>query len=385
MKVVLAPDSFKGSMTAAEARAAFRQGVIRACPAAAVVEAPVADGGEGTLEALRAALGGTTLPMRVTGPLGAPITAAVGLLEGGRTAVVEAAAASGLLLVPPKERNPLRTTTYGTGELIAAAFAGGVRRCIVGVGGTATTDLGLGAAQALGARFFDSGGQEMPEPITGAALERIARIDVGALAPLPAGLDLVLACDVDNPLLGPAGAAAVYGPQKGAGPESVAELERNLAHAADLLEAATGRRIRDLAGSGAGGGLAGGLSALYGAPLQAGAGLILDAIRFRELAAGASLVLTGEGRLDAQSARGKVVRAVALASRDLGIPVIALAGELGPGWEALLQAGLSGAIAINWNSLPLEEAMTKATILAVEAAELAVRAFFSGGGSTIEA
>jgi glycerate kinase len=268
MRVVIAPDSFKGSLTALAAAEAMARGVREVFPAAEVVAVPIADGGEGTVDALVAATGGRIVECTVSGPLGGPVTARWGVLGDGTTAVIETAAASGLTLLPPGRRDPGRATTRGTGELLRAALDAGLRRAVIGLGGSATTDGGAGLARALGVRFLDAGGRELPDG--GAALARLARVDASRLDPRLAGADLLVACDVENPLTGPEGAAAVYGPQKGATPALVRELDAALARYAEVAGAATGRDVAAVPGAGAAGGLGAGLLLFTPARLRPG-------------------------------------------------------------------------------------------------------------------
>ncbi len=374
MRIVLAPDSFKGSLSAVEACKAMHIGVLRAIRGAVVVDVPVADGGEGTTEALVAAIGGRLFDVVVTGPLsvaagGCPVAAQFGLLGDGGTGVLEMARASGLDLVSMADRNPVVTSTYGTGELIAAALAAGAEKLIVGIGGSATTDGGAGMAQALGARFLDESGRPIDQPMTGGSLERVAGVDLSGI--LPAGLwrEVQVACDVANPLLGPEGAATVYGPQKGASPSDVARLERGMARYIDVVEAAIGRRVRDVPGAGAAGGLGAGLLAFLGAKLTPGIDIVLDACGFSEKLLGADLVLTGEGQIDGQTVNGKTISGVARAAARAGVPVVALAGRVGPGADRLGELGLESVHAIAPTGMPEAEAMARAAELLAHATE----------------
>ena len=378
MKIVLAPDSFKGSLTAEQACEAMARGVRRACPQAELLAVPMADGGEGTAEALRAVTGGRMVPVTATGPLpdGDRVAGEFALLGDRTTAVVEMARVSGLTLVPPAKRNPLHTTTYGTGELIAAALDTGIRRLIVAIGGSATCDGGAGMAQALGARFTNSAGSIIPQPMTGGLLAQVARVDLTAMHPRVTDCAVEVACDVDNPLLGPRGAAAVYGPQKGASPADVVELERNLTRLVSILEAAIGRSIRDEPGAGAAGGLGAGLVGFLGARLKPGVEIVLAASNLTERLAGADLVFTGEGCIDAQTPNGKTISGVVRAAATQNVPVIALAGRVGrtpADTEALAPLGLHGVHAIAPESMPLHEAMARAGELLTGAAEAACR------------
>ena len=328
MRVVIAPDSFKGSLSAVEVAEALARGVRRAWPAAQVELLPVADGGEGWVETLVRATGGRLVTRQVTGPLGEPVEAQYGLFQqdGEEVAVIEMAAASGLTLVPPDRRDPRVTTTRGTGELIRDALDQGARRLLVGIGGSATNDGGAGMAQALGVRFLDEAGAELPPG--GAALARLARVDLSGLDPRLAQTEVVVACDVDNPLTGERGAAAVYGPQKGATPEMVQELDAALAHFADVVEGVIGRSFRELPGAGAAGGLGFGLMAFAGARLQRGIELALETLQADRHFAWASLVITGEGRIDRQTLHGKVPFGVARRAAAFGVPGGGVAGAV---------------------------------------------------------
>jgi len=365
MRIIVAPDSFKGSASALQVAQAMERGVHAVFPHAEVVKVPIADGGEGTVAALLDATGGSPRTSRVRGPLGEPVEAGWGLLGDGLTAVIEMAAASGLPLVPPGRRDPRLTTTWGTGELVRAALDEGLRRLVLGIGGSATNDGGAGLARALGARFLDAQGRELAEG--GAALDRLARIDLAGLDPRLADVELLVACDVDNPLTGPRGASAVYGPQKGATPEMVSELDAALASYAALARAATGRDVAGLPGAGAAGGLGAGLLFFTPARLRPGVELVLEATGFDRLLAGASLVLTGEGRTDAQTAMGKAPMGVAAAARRLGVPVICLSGGLGDGADQLLSHGIDALASVVPGPMALEEAMRRGEPL-IEAA-----------------
>jgi len=355
MKVVIAPDSYKGCLSAAQVARAIARGVRAALPKAEILSVPMADGGEGTLQALISATGGTLKRRRVRGPLGNPVWAEFGVLGDGRTAVIEMAAASGLPLVPPSKRNPLVTTTYGTGELIAAGLDLGCRKFIVGIGGSATNDGGAGMAEALGVRLLDE--RDCPLPPGGGALGRLARIDVSRMHPRAKAAEFVVACDVDNPLTGPRGASAVYGPQKGATPAMVATLDRNLKHFARVLARDLSKRVDHIRGSGAAGGLGAGLMAFLGAKLRPGVEIVIEAVGLRRLVKGASLVMTGEGAADAQTAFGKAVAGVAGVAKRLRVPVVVLAGSLGDGYQGAARAGVDAFFSITPGPMPLEEAM----------------------------
>jgi len=372
MKVVVAPGSYKGSLTPSQAATAMARGVLRAAPGATVTALPMADGGEGTVQALVDATGGCLRLGEVTGPLGQPVRAAFGLAPDGATAYIEMAAASGLTLVPEAQRSPLTASTYGTGELIRAALDAGCRRLIVGIGGSATNDGGAGALQALGLRILDAGGSEVGAG--GGELVRAVRLDAGGLDPRLARVEITVACDVDNPLCGPQGAAAVFGPQKGATPEVVGRLDQALAHWGDLLRRDLGRDVAALPGAGAAGGLGAGLLAL-GARLRPGIELVMAACDLPGKLAGADLLLTGEGRIDFQTAHGKTPVGVARAARVLGVPVIAIAGGLGPGYADVYAAGIDACLSLVSGPMPLAQAMAEGEALLAAAAETAVRIF----------
>ncbi|HSW46050.1 MAG TPA: glycerate kinase [Phycisphaerae bacterium] len=359
MKIVIACDSFKEALSAKDACEAVARGVRRAKPDATLDLVPLADGGEGTVTTLVAATGGTLHESTVTGPLGEPVRSTWGMLGEDRPiAVIEMAAASGLMLVPVSRRNPLLTTTYGTGELILAAVGAGAREIIIGIGGSATTDGGAGAAQAAGVRFFDGEQRLISTRMTGGTLDDIARIDVSTRDPRIATTTIRTACDVDNPLCGPRGAAAVYSPQKGATPDQVGLLERNLAHLANLVRRNLQIEVRDLPGAGAAGGLGAGLVAFFGAKLQPGIRIVMEAVRLAERIADADLVITGEGRLDRQSVMGKVIAGVGQAAKAASVPVIALAGCLGEGADQTL-AVLRSYHPINPPGTPIAEALPR--------------------------
>lgn len=370
-RVLIAPQAFKGSLDAVGVAAAIARGLRRVWPDATIDELPLADGGEGTVRALVRATGGTLHRARVHDPLGRRIDAEWGLLGDGTTAVVEMAAASGLPLLLEGERDPRVTSTRGTGELILEAAASGAQRIVVGIGGSATNDGGAGMARAFGYRFLDGAGQELPEG--GAALARLHHLD-GQTDPRLVRPAIEVACDVRNPLLGEHGASAVYGPQKGATPEVVAELDRSLTRFADVIEAFIGRGVRDVPGAGAAGGLGAGLLAFLDARLRSGAEIVLEASRFSERLATADLVITGEGRVDAQSAYGKLTQAVTQTARRAGVPVVALAGGTADGYESLYEAGLGALEIITDRPMSLGDAMAQAGGLIESAAERLTRA-----------
>jgi glycerate kinase len=380
MKIVLAPQALKGSLDAAAVGAAMADGVRIAAPDAEITIIPVADGGEGTVRALVAATDGQLLHTQVTGPLCEPVEAEWGLLGAAAgtpdepTAVIEMAAAAGLPLVPPERRDPRVTTTCGVGELLRAALDAGCTRILLGIGGSATNDGGAGMARALGARLLDADGHVLPPG--GAGLAQLARIDVSGMDARLARTAVRVACDVTNPLTGPEGASAIYGPQKGATPKMVAELDAALAHYAGILKRDLGTDVAAIPGSGAAGGLGAGLVAYARAELVPGARLVFEALRFDERITGAGLIFTAEGRLDAQTAYGKAVGAVAEAGQRQGVPVVALAGAVAMDDAALRALGLSAALPLADGPLTLEESMARAADLTRDATLRAIRLIF---------
>ena len=366
MRVVVAPDSYKGSVSAVGVAAALERGVLRVFPQAEVRKIPIADGGEGTVEALVTATGGQMRKARVQGPLGEPVEACWGILGDGQTAVIEMAAASGLPLVPQERRDPRITTTYGTGELIRAALDAGLRRIIIGIGGSATNDGGTGMAQALGAKFLAVDGAELPPG--GGALARLATIDLSGLDSRLTETEITVACDVDNPLCGQRGAAAVFGPQKGATPAMVAALDSALGHFAGCAQTATGRNVADLAGAGAAGGLGAGLLFFTPAKLRPGVEIVLEAVKFADVVKDAAFVITGEGRTDFQTAYGKAPVGVAKVAKQFGVPVFCISGGLGDGADDVLAQGIDATMSICSRPLSLEECMRDGATLIEEAA-----------------
>lgn len=361
MRIVVAPDSYKGSVSALGVAQAMERGILRVFPDADVRKIPIADGGEGTVEALVTATGGTLHQLQVTGPLGERVASHWGILGDGQTAVIEMAAASGLPLIPPEQRNPRITTTYGTGELLRAALDAGLRKIIIGIGGSATNDGGAGMARALGARFTADDGEELPDG--GAALARLKHIDLTGLDPRLQDSEITVACDVDNPLCGPRGASAAFGPQKGATPEIVAELDAALGHFAAIAEQATCRTIAELPGAGAAGGLGAGLMFFTPAKLKPGVEIVLDAVGFAEVVKGAAFVMTGEGRTDFQTAFGKAPVGVAKVAKRFNIPVFCLSGGLGDGADDVLAQGIDAAMSICDGPLTLEACMSTGSVL----------------------
>ena len=371
MKIVVAPDSFKGSVSALEAASAMEQGLRRVFPEAVIEKIPMADGGEGTVQSLVDATGGHLQTRRVLAPLENEVDAQFGILSDGETAVIEMASASGLTLVAPHERNPLRTTTYGTGQLIHAALEAGCRRLIIGIGGSATNDGGAGMAEALGVRLLDTNGQQIQRG--GGNLERLASIDATGLHPAIAETETVVACDVNNPLTGPDGASHVYGPQKGATPEMIETLDGHLAHFDKILVDTFGKSFNDIPGAGAAGGLGAGLMAFLNAELRLGIDIMIDAVNLKERVKGAAVVFTGEGQLDFQTAFGKTPVGVAKVAKAHDIPVIAIAGGVAEGAEAVYDAGIDAMLGIVQEPMSLENAVTDASRLIADTAEQAAR------------
>ncbi|MBI2432233.1 MAG: glycerate kinase [Candidatus Hydrogenedentes bacterium] len=357
MKIVVAPDSFKEALSAPAAAHAIAEGWRRVFPDAEIVLAPMADGGEGTMDALLAAAGGHSVSLAVTGPLGTPVEAEYALLADGRAAVIEMARASGLPLVPPALRDPRITTTRGTGELLAHALDHGVSRVLLGIGGSATNDGGAGFARALGYRLLDAKGCELPPG--GAALLNLAHIDASERHPRLEEAEILVACDVDNPLCGPHGASHIFGPQKGATPAMVEELDAALHHFGEVLRADLGRDVSNVPGSGAAGGLGAAALAFTNARLESGVSLVAEVAGLREKLRRADLVLTGEGRLDGQTARGKTVLGVVRLASQAGLPVVALAGSLVSGHEVLYNEGLTAALCISPGPISLAEALPR--------------------------
>jgi glycerate 2-kinase len=372
MRVVVAPDKFKGSLTAAEAAEAIEAGLRQARPDVEVTRLPVADGGDGTLATMVAA-GARRVPVRSSGPTGEPVDAAIAV--AGDTALVEMAEASGLRRLPGGRPDPLHATTYGTGQLISAALDLGVTRLVVGIGGSATTDGGTGMAAALGARFLDAAGQ--PLAPGGAALLSLATIERDRLDPRLAAVQVTVACDVDNPLVGQHGAAAVYGPQKGASGEDVLLLDSALRRYARILRSELGLDLADVPGAGAAGGLGAGSIAFLGATLRPGIELVLELVGFHDAVAKADLVITGEGSLDAQSLRGKAPFGVARAAASHGVPVVAIAGIVEAAERELRAAGFEEARALTELEPDVQRCMDDAAELLQRLAERVGQAWSS--------
>ena len=371
MKVVIAPQTFKGGLLGMEAARAIQQGIHAVYPQAETVEIPVADGGDGTLDTLVRSTGGEFFTSRVTGPLGEPISALWGVMGDGHTAVIEVARASGITLVPLHRRNARITTSYGTGELIGEALDRGYRRLIVGLGGSATNDGGVGMAQALGVHFLDSNGKELP--FGGAGLSKLSRIDMSELRLGVMEAKITAATDVTNPLCGPKGASAVYGPQKGASPQAVEELDKALDHLSRVINRNLGVDVRDQPRAGAAGGLGAGLMAFVNAEVESGIDLVCHALGLEKHLEGADLVITAEGRVDSSTIYDKAPAGVARLAKARGIPVIAMAGTLGPGYQEVYQYGIDAVVPILSRPMNFQDSISHTSGLLRGAVERTMR------------
>ncbi len=360
MKIVIAPDSFKESLSALEAASAIETGFREIFPDAVYVKVPVADGGEGTVEAMVAATGGRQVVLQATGPLGRPVEAFYGLTGDESTAVIEMAAASGLELVPPAERDPLVATSRGTGELIRAALDAGARRFILGVGGSATNDGGAGMLQALGVELLDAQGAQLAPG--GAALALLSRIDVSGLDPRVEDCVFEVACDVSNPLVGPKGASAIFGPQKGATPQMVEQLDANLRHYAGVIARDLGQEVADIPGAGAGGGIAAAMLVFLKGRLRPGSEIVADAVGLDAVVRDADLVVTGEGRIDSQTVNGKTPIGVARVAGRYGKPVIAIGGCLANDAHAVHAHGIDATFSTVMKAGTVDEVLAMAQV-----------------------
>ncbi|GIP27146.1 glycerate kinase [Paenibacillus sp. J23TS9] len=355
MVIVLAPDSFKESMTAKQACEAMERGIRKANPSVRCVHVPMADGGEGTMQSLVDATGGIIHSHMVKGPLGNQVEAFYGITGDGKTAVLEMASASGIGLVPVSERNPMLASTYGTGQLIHAALDHGVGKLLIGIGGSATNDGGAGAIQALGGRLLNEDGKELGPG--GGELGKLSSIDLCGLDPRIANVQIEIACDVTNPLCGPEGSSQVFGPQKGATPEMIAELDANLLHYADVIKSQLNKDIANVPGAGAAGGLGAGLMVFLNGVLKKGIDLVIEYSGLEEKAKQADMVWTGEGSIDYQTQFGKTPLGVAMIAQKLNKPVIAFAGRIGDGIETLYGQGFDAIFGIMPGVSTLEEAL----------------------------
>ena len=371
MNILIASDSFKGSLNTFEAASRIQEGVLRVYPDAQFEQIPVADGGEGTVDAILSSRQGSVHFIEADGPLGRPVRAKFGILSGGDEAIIEMAAASGLPLILPEQCNIFQASTYGTGQLILAALDHGCKRIYIGIGGSATNDGGAGMLQALGVSLLDGQGNELEHGC--AALGRLRKIDLSGLDRRIRETALIAMCDVDNPLCGPQGASAVYGPQKGARPEDIPELNHCLANFADIAQKTLAKDLRNLPGAGAAGGLGWGLMAFLNAKRVPGIHAILDITCFEEKLRHTNMVITGEGSIDNQSIRGKVIDGIARRAREAGVPVIAIAGGLSKDSISVYASGVSAMEACVCRPMQLTEAMTDAHALLADAAERVMR------------
>jgi glycerate kinase len=380
MKIVAAPNAFKGCLTARDAAAAMAAGARRAAPDAEIVELPVADGGDGLVAVIAAARGGVLRQCEVTGPLGDRVSASI--CQAGDLVTIEMALASGLALVPPERRDAVAASTLGTGELILHALDLGAKTLVIGLGGSATTDGGIGMAHALGARFFDAAGT--PLDPSGAALPLIERIDLSGLDPRLDTTVLEAACDVDNPLYGPRGAASIFGPQKGATPDQVAFLDNGLRNLARVIKRDLGRDVASVPGAGAAGGLGASLLAFFGATLKPGAELVMEIVGLDRALEGADLVLTGEGAVDAQTVFGKAPAIVAARAKAKGAACFIIAGRKSADLGQLRALGADAVFSLCPGPMSLDDAMAQARPLLADAAEDATRAFLAGKRRNID-
>lgn len=371
MRYLCAPDSFKESLTAAEAARAMAEGIRRGDPDAEIRCLPMADGGEGTARALADATGGTMLTAGAHDPLGRPVQAGLALLGDGRTAVVETAAASGLALLRPSERDPKATTSYGTGELIRAALDAGAETIIVGLGGSATNDAGAGLLQALGVRLLDGNGNDLKHG--GAALANLTTIDISTMDPALKNVAITAACDVTNPLTGPTGASAVFGPQKGASKDDVATLDAALAHFAQVIDSQLGVAVNDVPGAGAAGGIGAALKGFLNAEFRPGIAIVIEQSGLDAAAQWADVVFTGEGSIDFQTKFGKTPAGVAETAKRHGKPVIAVAGHIGTGIDELHEVGIDAVFDIAPGAASLSELLADAAANVTRTTEQIVR------------
>lgn len=377
-KIVIAPDSFKGNLTSLEVATCLEKGIKRVLPKVRCVKVPMADGGEGTVQSLVDAAKGKFVSKRVKGPLGKQHVAKYGWLAKDKTAVIEMAEASGLPLVKGREKNPLKTTSYGTGELIIDAINKGARKIIIGIGGSATNDGGVGMAQALGVRFLNTNGNEIKELGSGGMLEKIAKIDMRAIDSRLAKTKIVVACDVRNPLFGKKGASHVFGPQKGATPKMVLKLDENLKHLSKLMKLDLKKDVGRMPGAGAAGGLGAGLVAFAGATLESGIDIVLQATKLVKYIKGADLVLTGEGRVDFQTAFGKTPSGVAKAAKKHKVPVVAIGGALSDDARQVFDHGIDGIESAAAKDMSLEQAILNSKNDLANAAERVIRMILIG-------
>lgn len=378
MKILIAPDSFKHCLPAYDVAVAIEKGIRRVLPSARCINLPMADGGDGTVAAILHARGGKRVRIKAAGPLSGRVRAGYCILNNGKTAVIEMAAASGLMLLTPGRRNPSLAGTYGTGELLADAVARGAKEIIIGLGGSATVDGGAGMAQALGVRFRDLHGKVIRKRMNGGMLQQIATIDAGNLNPAISRIKVTAAADVNNRLCGRYGAAKVFGPQKGATAAMVKKLENNLRHFAGVIKRDLQIDVLNINGGGAAGGLAAGLVAFTGSRITSGVELVAGLVDFDRQARGADLIMTGEGRIDAQTRRGKVVSGVAAMGRRLGIPVVAIGGSVTDDALKLYDSGIAAVASTVTRDMDLAESILHAPELIANAAEQVMRLILLG-------
>ena len=378
MKIILAPDSFKGNLTSLEVATAFEKGIKRVLPRAKCIKVPMADGGEGTVQSLVDGLGGKFIRKRVVGPAGNTVSARYGLLSDGKTAVIEMAEASGLPLVSGKNKNPLKTTTYGTGELILDAAKRGAEKIIIGIGGSATNDGGVGMAQAIGIRFLNKQGKVISDYGSGGMLKKIASIDNKKADPLLKKIKIIVACDVNNILCGKSGASYVFAPQKGATPAMVRILDENLRHLGKVIKQSLRKDVTKLKGAGAAGGLGAGLVAFTKARMKSGIEIVIDATNICKYMENADLVITGEGRVDTQTAFGKTPSGIAKAARKYHIPTVVIGGGITDDANDIFAYGIDGLESACARDMSLEEAIKNSRKHLANAAERAIRLVLIG-------
>lgn len=371
MKIVIAPQAYKGSITALGVAIAAEKGILKVFPEAEVLICPVADGGDGTLETLVEGSGGEINETNVTGPIGERLDASWGAMGDGKTAVIEMARSSGLALLSLDERDPLNSTTFGLGEVILQALDRGFRNFIVGIGGSATNDAGAGMAQALGVNLLDEKGKQLPPG--GAALDKLSEIDLSGIDSRIRDCDFQIACDVNNPLTGPEGASAVYGPQKGATPDNVKQLDKALGKFSDVVKSQLDRDVENIPGAGAAGGLGAGMIAFLDGQLRAGVDIVLDTVELKTKMEGAKLVITGEGGMDFQTVYNKAPIGVARLASEMDIPCFGISGMLGENYQVVHDYGLESALSIVSGPMTLEEASANAATLIENSVEEALR------------
>ncbi len=377
MKIILAPDSFKGNLTSLEVAIAFEKGIKRVLPRANCIKIPMADGGEGTVQSLIDGIGGEIIRKRVIGPIGQKVFARYGLLSNG-TAVIEMAEASGLPLVTTRQKNPTKTTTFGTGELIIDAINKGAKKIIIGIGGSATNDGGVGMAQALGVRFHDSKDKEIKQHGSGGMLKKIVKIDTRETNKVLKNINIIVACDVDNPLCGRLGASYIFGPQKGATPAMVRVLDDNLKHLAKIIKQSLKKDISKLKGAGAAGGLGAGLVAFAKAKMKSGVDIVIDATNLERHMKNTNLVITGEGRVDSQTAYGKTPSGVAKSARKHGIPTLVIGGGITDDAKDIFSHGIDALESACARDMSLEDAIKHSREHLANAAERAIRLVLVG-------